>query len=637
MLGARYLGQSRCDFLVWAPTARTVDVRVIGPDARLIGLEPAGGGYFRGEAGGVEPGSRYFYRLDGSREHPDPASRCQPDGVHGPSAIVAADFTWTDDAWRGLALDELVIYELHVGTFTPEGTFEGVVGRLDELRDLGITAIELMPVAQFPGTRNWGYDGAYPFAVQVSYGGPEGLKRLVDAAHARGLAVILDVVYNHLGPEGNYLERFGPYFTDRYETPWGRAVNFDGEGGGEVRRFVVENAVQWTGEFHLDALRLDAIHAIFDASPRHILAEIAEAVHRQAAGRHVHVIAESGLNDAIVVTPASEGGYGVDAQWSDDFHHALHVLLTGERGGYYQDFGSLQDLAKAYREGFVYSGQYSKYRKRRHGTSSRAVPAGRLVVCTQNHDQTGNRMLGERLNHLVGDAELTLAASALLLSPYVPLLFMGQEYGERAPFLYFVSHSDPPLIEAVRAGRRDEFKAFAWKGEVPDPQAEATFLQSRLDHRLKQLPRHRAILGLYRELLRLRRALPALAGLDKQRCEVTCHETTDALAIRRWAAGSQALTVLHFGARDRTIELRAPAGTWRKAFDSADTRWLGRGGTVPDEVRSTGSLSLVMPPRSACLLVGEDLPDDPPSRRGSSRPRHAGPPRAAARPSRRSP
>jgi maltooligosyltrehalose trehalohydrolase len=590
---------------VWAPAAESVDVHLVAPADRLERLSPKRGGYFAGDVDGIGPRARYLLRLDSAREFPDPASRWQPEGVHGPSAIPADDFPWTDTAWRGRSLEDLVIYELHVGTFTPEGTFDGVVEHLGGLRDLGVTAIELMPVAPFPGTRNWGYDGVSLFAVQESYGGPTGLRRLVDAAHGAGLAVLLDVVYNHLGPEGNYLDQFGPYFTDRYRTPWGPAVNFDGPGSEAVRRFFVENAVQWVRDFRLDGLRLDAIHSIFDGSARHVLAELAAAARAAAPDRPVHVIGESNANDVRVITPEREGGYGLDAQWSDDFHHALHVLLTSEREGYYEDFGTLAQLATAYEEGFVYSGQYSRYRRRPHGTSSRACPATRFVISAQNHDQIGNRRLGERLSQLVSREQLKLAAGALVLSPCVPLLFMGEEYGEVAPFLYFVSHSDPALVKAVRDGRRREFAAFGWQGEVPDPQAEETFRRSTLGHSLKEKPGHRALLEFHIELLRLRRSVAALRTLDKTRCEVTCLDEAGVIALRRWAAGSEVLVVLSFRQEPGSIELAAPDGRWRAVLDSADARWMGAGRSAPEMVVSAGSLTIPVRPAQVLVLLRE--------------------------------
>jgi maltooligosyltrehalose trehalohydrolase len=421
-------------------------------------------------------------------------------------------FQWSDAAWRGLEMADLVIYELHVGTFTPAGTFDGAIERLPALRELGVNALELMPVAEFPGGRNWGYDGVSPYAVQSTYGGPNGLKRLVDAAHRAGLAVVLDVVYNHLGPEGNYLAEFGPYFSDSHRTAWGTGFNLDGPDSDEVRRYLVDNAVYWVTEYHLDGLRVDAADRIVDLGPMHLAEELGAAVHEQgrAMGRRTLVIAEIDANDPRWVRERDVGGYGLDAHWSDDFHHAVHVALTGERTGYYADFADPGTVAKVLGERYLNDGRYSPHRRRAHGRAAMDIPADRFVVAIQNHDQIGNRAGGERLAALVSPEALRLAAAILLLSPYVPLLFMGEEHGETNPFLYFVSHGDPALVEAVRAGRRREFEAFAWAGEVPDPNAEGTFEASRPDWKQAESPagaRHRA---LYRDLLRLRRAEPAL-------------------------------------------------------------------------------------------------------------------------------
>jgi maltooligosyltrehalose trehalohydrolase len=431
-LGAVYWGGGECQFHVWAPLAQKVEVHVVFPEERIIPLDRSEEGYHHARAEGVEPGHRYLYRLDDREERPDPASRFQPLGVHHASQVTDPRFPWSDNCWFGIPLRDYIIYELHVGTFTEEGTFEAIEAHLDYLKNLGITAIELMPVAQFPGDRNWGYDGTYPFAAQNSYGGPDALKRLVDLCHTKGLAVILDVVYNHLGPEGNYLRSFGPYFTDRYGTPWGEAVNFDGPHSDHVRRFFIENALYWLTEFHMDALRIDAVHAILDFSSRPFLEELGLAV-REAArrvNRQLFLMPESALNDSRIIRSREMGGFGLDAQWNDDFHHALHALLTEERFGYYEDFGRFRDLVAAYRDGFVYSGQYSSYRKRRHGRSSRDIPSQRFIVFSQNHDQVGNRMQGERLSELVPFEALKLAAGTVLLSPFIPLLFMGEEYGE---------------------------------------------------------------------------------------------------------------------------------------------------------------------------------------------------------------
>lgn len=581
-LGARPLGPVGTRVRVWAPKAKRVAVRIVQPPERLVELAARELGYFEATVPGVGAGDRYLYVLDGRTERPDPVSRFQPEGVHGPSAVVDPDaFRWTDDRWRGLPLKDIILYELHVGTFTPEGTFESLIPRLKYLKDeLGVTAIELMPVAQFPGRRNWGYDGVYPFAPQNTYGGPNGLKRLVDACHAKGMAVILDVVYNHLGPEGNYLSDFGPYFTDRYRTPWGSAINYDGPDSDEVRHYVISNGLYWITEFHLDGLRLDAIHGIYDFSPRHILRDLAEAVHVEAErlGRTVLVVAESDLNDVRVIEPPAQGGYGLGGQWSDDFHHALHAVLSGERAGYYQDFGCLEHLATAWREGFVLSGQRSAYRRRRHGTSSRNRPLAQFIVCAQNHDQVGNRPLGDRLAALVPWEALRVAAAAVLLSPSVPLLFMGEEYGEMAPFQYFTDHGDPGLADAVRNGRRLEFTRLGWQNAVPDPQDPATFERSCLHPELLTDPRHAGLLRWYQALTHLRKTLPALgaAETEAERPAVWAHESERVLVVhRRHRSGSEGLLVLGFNHAPVTLSLREPVGRWKLTLASTGMEFGG--------------------------------------------------------------
>jgi maltooligosyltrehalose trehalohydrolase len=571
-----------CRFRIWAPAAVRVDLKLLDPTGRVEPMDRREDGYFEAVVEDAGPGTRYFFRID-SRDLPDPASRFQPEGVHGPSQVVDSRVEWQDAAWTGLPIERYILYELHVGTFTREGTFDAVAPHLQRLKDLGVTAIELMPVAQFPGVRNWGYDGAFPYAAQNSYGGPVGLRRLVDACHGHGLAVVLDVVYNHLGPEGNYLGAFGPYFTEKHKTPWGPAINFDNPESDEVRRFFVENALYWISECHVDALRLDAIHAIHDESAFPFLTELGEAVHGEAERlrRLAYVLPESALNDTRILRPKECGGMGLDAQWNDDFHHALRVLLTGDRTGYYRDFGELEDLAKAYREGFVYSGQYSGFRRRRHGNSSKAIPARQFIVFSQNHDQAGNRMFGERLSTLLPYEQLKLAAGAVLLSPFIPLLFMGEEYGEVAPFLYFVSHQDADLIEAVRAGRKEEFAAFAWQGEPPDPQDARTFERSKLDHELSGAPTNRKLLDFYRELIDLRKTVPPLASLSKEQMEVAVFEEQRALCLRRWEGEDEVMVLVCFAAVVVTVELRTVAGRWDKLLDSSDREWLGPGGSLP--------------------------------------------------------
>ncbi len=582
--GVCYKGNGRCSFTVWAPLLESVQLKILSPAGRLVPMENDGKGYWEAEVKDVYPGGRYLYRLGGEKERPDPASRSQPDGVHAPSQLEdPSAFPWRDDAWKGLPLRDCILYELHVGTFTREGTFDAVATRLDYLKELGVTAVELMPVAQFPGTRNWGYDGVYPFAVQNSYGGPAGLMRLVDACHRKELAVVLDVVYNHLGPEGNYLRDYAPYFTDRYRTPWGDAINFDGPYSDDVREYFIGSALSWVTDYHVDALRIDAIHGIYDFSARHFLQELGEAVHDRARelGRQVYVIPESDLNDVRVINPVDAGGYGLDAQWNDDFHHALHTLLTGERQGYYRDFGKIEHLEKAFREGFVYSGQYSEFRKRRHGSSSKDRPMHQFVVFSQNHDQVGNRMKGERLSSLASFEQLKLAAGTVLLSPFLPLLFMGEEYGESAPFLYFVSHSDPGLIEAVRRGRKEEFSRFGWNGEPPDPQDERTFRASRLHWEDRATGLHEVLLQFYKRLIALRRETPALREPGRDRLAVQRGGNEKVLEARRWSSDgtSHIYVLLNFGADDASF--RISSGPWRKILDSADASWQGPGEMLP--------------------------------------------------------
>ena len=492
-IGSQYFGNGKCNFILWAPFLKEVSVRIASPVERIVTMEKDSSGYWRASCSDIYPGTNYYYRLDNAVERPDPASHFQPEGVHGHSQVIDHNvFQWEDENRRGLPLGKMIIYELHTGTFTREGTFNAVVTRLDDLSELGINAINIMPVAQFPGERNWGYDGTYPFAVHNSYGGPEGLKNLVNSCHKRNMAVILDVVYNHLGPEGNYLKDFAPYFTDKYRTPWGSAVNFDDAYSNEVRNYFIENALFWFRRYHVDALRLDAIHSIYDMSARHFLSELAEKVEdfSKEQGRKYYLTAESDLNDTRVLRSREFGGFGIDAQWNDDFHHSLHTLLTTDKTGYYRDFGKIEHFAKALREGFVYSWQYSHYRKRKHGSSSKDISANRFIVFSQNHDQVGNRITGDRLTKLVSFDSLKLTAGALLFSPYIPMLFMGEEYGEDAPFLYFTSHSDLELAAAVYEGRRKKLRAFRWTEEPPDPQNIDTFFKCKLQWEKRKDNKH---------------------------------------------------------------------------------------------------------------------------------------------------
>lgn len=613
-IGAICLGNNYCRFRAWAPYADRLAVQIVTPQERRAPMRPTGEGWYEVTLGDVPPGTRYYYEINGSRRFPDPASFSQPEGVHGPSEVVDPAFDWEDADWKGLPQEAMVLYELHVGTYTQEGTFAAITPHLSELRELGITAIELLPVAEFPGNRNWGYDGVYPFAVEHSYGGPKGLKQLVNECHKHRLAVILDVVYNHLGPEGNYLAEFGPYYCERYQTPWGRAINFDGSDSEPVRQYFIENALRWITEFHIDGLRLDAVHAIFDQSAKHILEEIAEKVQQRAAalGRMAYVIAESDLNDPRLIRPREAGGYGLDAQWNDDFHHALHVQLTGEKSGYYVDFQSLSHLEKAFREGFVYSGEHSEYRRRSHGSSSADIPAYRLIVCSQNHDQVGNRLFGERISTLVSFEAMKLGASVVLLSPFLPLLWMGEEYGETAPFQYFVSHTDEELVEAVRRGRLEEFRAFGFHDQAPDPQSEETFLRSKLDHSKAAQGSHLVLRNYYKELLRLRRTVPALTLLSKNHLEAKALEQERVLLLKRWTEGpwppgqgAECYAAFAFHDEPVTVELPIPEGRWVKLLDSAEERWLGPGSDIPHMAGCEEFSSIRLNSKSCVLLARE--------------------------------
>ena len=586
-IGAHYLGCGRCEFTVWAPFLKEVVLKIVSPQEKIIPMEKGGKGYWKITVGDTSDKTRYLYRLDGEKERPDPASHFQSEGVHGPSQVIDHDsFRWEDSEWSGIPISAMIIYELHTGTFTPEGTFKAIIPRLDELKDMGINVLEIMPIAQFPGERNWGYDGVCPFAIQNSYGGPTGFKWLVNECHKRGIAVILDVVYNHLGPEGNYLWDYGPYFTKKYSTPWGDALNFDGAYSNEVRNYFIENALHWFKNYHIDALRLDAIHGIFDMSAKPFLSELAEKVEEfsKTTGKTCYLIAESDLNDSKVTRSREFGGYGIDAQWCDDFHHALHTILTGEKQGYYSDFGEVKHLVKAMREGFVYSGEYSQFRQKNHGNSSKDVPATQFVTFSQNHDQIGNRMLGERLSTLVSFESLKLAAGVALLSPYIPLLFMGEEYGEESPFLYFINHSDPALIEAVRQGRKKEFSEFKWQGEPPDPQSTETFLKSKINWEKRFEGNHKVLSGFYKKLITLRKTIPALSLLDKKNLTADSLEGEKIMFIRRWKDPSHVFIVFNFNCADVKMIPPILNGRWKKWLDSSERIWNGPGSLLKHEL-----------------------------------------------------
>jgi len=570
-LGARLIDGARCEFRVWAPERERIELHIVAPRERRVPMQKMENGYHEAVIDDCPEGTRYLFALDNGKERPDPASRHQPDGVHAASVVIGRDFEWHDQHWRGVALEDYVLYELHVGTFTAEGTFDAIIPRLDDLRDLGITAIELLPIAQFPGARNWGYDGTYVGAAQNSYGGPRALKRLVDACHQRGLAILLDVVYNHLGPEGNYIAEFGPYFTDRYKTPWGLALNLDGPRSDDVRWFFIHNALQWIDEFHFDGLRVDAVHAIVDHSAEPFLQDLTSAVHLRAEAlqRRVYAIAESDLNDPRVITPKEDYGLGFDSQWSDDYHHSLHAILTGESDGYYEGFsGKPSDLARATASGYLYIGQHSRYRGRKYGALPKTRDGAKFVVSAQNHDQVGNRMLGERLAELVSVEQVRIAAAAIVLSPFLPMLFMGEEYGEKAPFQYFTSHGDPDLIEAVRKGRLEEFDDFDWEGEPPDPHDERTFQRSKLNWSLAGRGEHASLRRLYKQLLTFRRETPALRRLDLASIDTHADDERGLLFVLRRADGDQALIAFNFGPKAQCAEIPFAPANWRALLDT---------------------------------------------------------------------
>ncbi len=593
---------------VWAPYARSVSVVLEegpGSERDPQELTAEGRGYFSGVLAGAGPGTRYRLRLDDDQALiADPASRSQPEGIHGPSEVVdPAAFAWEVDAWEVPPRQDWVLYELHVGTFTPEGTFEAIIPRLPYLRDLGITVIELMPIAQFPGERNWGYDGVFPYAAQHSYGGPDGLRRLVDAAHREEIMVILDVVYNHLGPEGNVLPRFGPYFTDRYRTPWGDAINYDGPESDEVRTFFIDSALTWLEECRIDGFRLDAIHEIFDAQAQPFLAELADAVHGRAdeLGRQAILIAESDLNDPKVVLPRALNGYALDAQWADDFCHALEVQLVGEESPYARDYDHFAQLGKALLQAFVYTGEYNQSRRRRFGRSPQPARRDQFVVFIQNHDQVGNRPGGERLGQRITFAQQKLAAATVLLSPFVPLIFMGEEYGETAPFLYFTHHDNPILVDAVRAGRREAFSFDGSDDAAPDPQDPATYKRSRVQPELRRDGQHRALHALYRELLTLRRTIPALTDPDAAR-EVTVWEADRVVLLHTRGDAGETIALLSFADTETRLSIPVPAGNWVTRLDAGDARFLGNGAVVTDQLLSHGTVELTLPPYAVLLL-----------------------------------
>lgn len=580
---------------LWAPDAEEVAINMTSKNLKLP-LEKSDFGYWKLHTNEIEVGDAYKFVLNNEKELPDPASRYQPEGVHGHSEVVDLEgFSWSDSAWKNISLEEYIIYELHVGTFTSEGTFAGVAGKLDYLKGLGINAIEIMPVAQFPGKRNWGYDGAYPFAVQYSYGGPKGLQQLVDTCHAQGFAVVLDVVYNHLGPEGNYLPEFGPYFTDKYSTPWGKAINFDDAWSDNVRHYFIENCLMWFRDFHVDALRLDAVHAIKDFSPKHILMEMKENVDRlmKETGREYYLIAESDLNDVRYINPIEKFGYGMDAQWADDFHHALRVTSGNTKTGYYIEYNGIKDLAKSYRNAYVFDGIYSKERKKTFGSKTDHNPGKQFVVFSQNHDQVGNRPHGERTTHLIDYEMRKVLAGAVLASPFLPMLFMGEEFSATSPFLYFVSHTDAELVEAVRQGRKLEF-AHAHEGIEPvDPQAISTLEASKLSWRDLDEAEHSHMLQYYQTLIAIRKENAALHNLNRNQLEVRENEAQQTLVLHRWHDKQHIICLMNFSEEPQQVEVKVGAvGSWKKILASSDPRWLGPE-AAPDSIGENATVMLL--------------------------------------------
>jgi len=575
-------------FNVWAPRARKMAVSINGRSRPMHGPGEDGEsrGWWRLDVEDAGPGTDYGYLIDEDRRpYPDPRSQWQPDGVHGLSRIYDQHaFEWTDEGFQPRPLAGGIVYELHVGTFTPEGTLDAAIGKLDYLADLGITHVELMPVAAFAGAHGWGYDGVALFAVHQPYGGPDALKRFVNAAHERELAVLLDVVYNHFGPVGNYTEKYGPYIVQSHHTPWGGAVNLEDSGAYEVRRFFCDNAAMWLRDYHIDGLRLDAVHAFVDRSAIHFLEQLAGEVEALAAstGRRKALIAESDLNDPRVVMPREAGGLGMDAQWSDDFHHALFAALTGLREGYYADFGSMEQLARSLRQTFVYDGIYSRYRGRVHGRPARGLSQHRFLGYIQNHDQVGNRAIGDRIGHIAGIEKAKIAAAIVLTSPFVPMIFQGEEWAASSPFQFFADH-EPEMARLVSEGRRREFAAFGWTPEsIPDPESRETFERSKLNWQEHSGADHARMLAWYRELIRLRRSRPALNNGEPGNLRVIFDEQEKWIRIER----GDVTVAANLGQSERAFDLPARL----RILLASDDRICFRNGRI------------ALPPDSAVVL-----------------------------------
>ncbi len=598
------LNSNEAEVWVWAPKAKETAITWL-PSGRKLPLSKQQYGYWHATATGVKEGDLYKVILDDQDPLPDPASLYQPEGVHGPSAVVdLKSFKWTDDNWNNINLPDYLLYELHTGTFTSEGDFAGIESKLDYLISLGITAIEIMPVAQFPGNRNWGYDGVFPYAVQNSYGGPKALQQLVDACHQKGLAVVLDVVYNHVGPEGNYFNEYGPYFTEKYNTPWGNAVNFDDAGSDPVRHYFTENVLMWFRDFHIDALRMDAVHAIKDFNPNHILAQVKAEVDKLEAetGKRHYLIVECDLNDTRFINKLDKAGFGMDSQWIDEFHHALRVTAGGDKTGYYADFNGITDLAKSYNDAYVYDGQYSVHRDKQFGVKATGNSGEQFVVFSQNHDQVGNRMLGERSSELFSIEMQKLMAGAVITSPFLPMLFMGEEYSEPNRFMYFVSHTDPELAEAVRKGRKAEFAAFHAEGEAPDPMAEETFNNSKLQWDLIKQQPYQTMFSFYQKLIALRKSVPALHHTSREFVKAEADEQTNTLTLHRRHQSQEALIVMNFSGNIQSVALPGGANKWHEQFNSSGSAWQNEPTTIP--ALSGGDITKLQP-ESFIIYINE--------------------------------
>lgn len=613
-IGAEYLGNDRCSFTVWAPEKEKVTLHIVHPSEQKIEMKKDPVGYFTASAE-TPLGTRYLYIIeDTGKGLPDPASRFQPEGVHGPSQVIDHNaYKWNDSHWKVPPFEDLILYELHIGTFTEQGTFESAIEKLDLLTGIGINAIEIMPVAQFPGNRNWGYDGVYPYAVQNSYGGPEGLKKLVDACHRKGIAVFLDVVYNHLGPEGNYLEQFAPYFTDHYKTAWGKAINYDGNWSDGVREYYTNNAIYWLEHFHIDGLRFDAVHAIYDygaVSIWEFLHAKIDALEKKNS-RPYYTIAESDLNAPRIIDPVEKNGYGFTAQWLDDFHHAAYVLLDKKGKERYYDFGTMQQLAKAYCEGYVHSGEFVTFRKRKYGKSSAGIPGNKFVAFINNHDQSGNRIDGARLCSLIDHDLSKIAAAILLLAPYIPMLFMGEEYGDDSPFYYFISHSDKDLIRAVQEGRRAEFKEFVKPGiDFPDPQSEEIFNQSKLKWEKRNDKPNKILLEWHKAFIDLRRTHPALKNYSKECIRAEVLQQEGMILHRKDETGKKELLSL-MNISDNNISYFLPGnnGSWKKLLDSTEPRWNMENTSTPQPAfpASLQAGEQVNIPAKAVIVLGKEI------------------------------